>query len=263
MCDIRELVEYRNRDPRNRFYRAVYRRWIGDKRKYVLIIGDDMGFDYFPLTGAGHRVVVVDVADQPHIQDMFIADACERIPFADGTFDVVMLTDVLEHVFDDHKMLKEARRVLRDDGFAVIAVPHVSDALDCHVRVHTKKTIERLAAHCGFAITDTMYRGGTVTFAYWTGKIVTLALKAIKVASCGALRGNRAFDMAVRGAVNDALSAFMVPIDLLLARHPIWFMRLSRYYGYMMRLEKSDNAVDFTRLNAERFGGQRQYDATV
>lgn len=49
--------------------------------------------------------------------------AIERLPFADGTFDVVTAMDVLEHVDDDLAALEELRRVLRPGGLLLSTVP--------------------------------------------------------------------------------------------------------------------------------------------
>ena len=48
----------------------------------------------------------------------------ERLPFRDGTFDVVLLHEVLEHVDDDRQVVAEAWRVLRPGGRLVIFVPN-------------------------------------------------------------------------------------------------------------------------------------------
>ena len=45
------------------------------------------------------------------------------LPFRDASSDVIHCSHVLEHVADDHQGLRELRRVLRDDGWALIQVP--------------------------------------------------------------------------------------------------------------------------------------------
>jgi SAM-dependent methyltransferase len=48
----------------------------------------------------------------------------EHLPFADGTYDVVLLHEVLEHVTDDVETLREARRVLAPGGRVVVFCPN-------------------------------------------------------------------------------------------------------------------------------------------
>lgn len=49
-------------------------------------------------------------------------DAC-ALPFADATFDVVTLFDVLEHIEDDVAAAREARRVAKPGGVILISCP--------------------------------------------------------------------------------------------------------------------------------------------
>lgn len=46
-----------------------------------------------------------------------------RLPFADHTFDVVICSEVLEHIPDYQGMLAEARRVLAPGGILAVSVP--------------------------------------------------------------------------------------------------------------------------------------------
>jgi SAM-dependent methyltransferase len=50
--------------------------------------------------------------------------AAESLPFADRTFDVIVLNEVIEHVRDDRATLREALRVLRPGGSVVIYAPN-------------------------------------------------------------------------------------------------------------------------------------------
>lgn len=48
----------------------------------------------------------------------------QTLPFLDATFDLVVCNDILEHLLEPLPVLKEAIRVLRDDGTLVISVPN-------------------------------------------------------------------------------------------------------------------------------------------
>ncbi len=50
------------------------------------------------------------------------------LPFADGSYDLVYASHVLEHIDDDRRALSEVRRVLSGDGLAILPVPIVQQA---------------------------------------------------------------------------------------------------------------------------------------
>jgi SAM-dependent methyltransferase len=53
-----------------------------------------------------------------------LAAVCERLPFADNSYDVVFSHEVLEHVQDDRQACREMARVLRPGGRAALLVPN-------------------------------------------------------------------------------------------------------------------------------------------
>ncbi len=53
-----------------------------------------------------------------------LAGAGEALPFPDGSLDVIVLNEVIEHVDDDRATLREVSRVLSDGGRCVLFAPN-------------------------------------------------------------------------------------------------------------------------------------------
>lgn len=56
----------------------------------------------------------------------FIQGDGEALPFRDGVMDGIILTEVLEHIPDDEKVLRELTRVLKPGGRVILSVPSIS-----------------------------------------------------------------------------------------------------------------------------------------
>jgi len=54
----------------------------------------------------------------------FLRGACESLPFADGSFDLLVAFEVIEHLKGWREMLTEARRVLRPSGVLLVSTPN-------------------------------------------------------------------------------------------------------------------------------------------
>lgn len=66
------------------------------------------------------------------------------LPFADSNFDLVMATDVIEHVDDDGQALRELRRVLSPGGIVLLTVPAFQSLWGLQDRVSMHKRRYRL-----------------------------------------------------------------------------------------------------------------------
>ena len=91
------------------------------------------------------------------------------IPFPDNSFDVIYCSHVLEHVPDDRAAMRECRRVLNENGWAILQVPITDDETyedpsitspeerervfgqSDHVRRYGTDYCDRLA-ECGFSV---------------------------------------------------------------------------------------------------------------
>jgi ubiquinone/menaquinone biosynthesis C-methylase UbiE len=54
----------------------------------------------------------------------FLAGIAEMIPLESASFDCLILSEVLEHTFDEEAALAEADRVLKPGGLLILTVPH-------------------------------------------------------------------------------------------------------------------------------------------
>ncbi|MBK7877255.1 MAG: class I SAM-dependent methyltransferase [Planctomycetes bacterium] len=118
--------------------------------------------------GAGGRrispgTIAVDFVPDPNTN---VVGDVQRLPFADGTVDLVYATGLLEHVADERAVVAEIRRILKPGGLAHLEVPFLEqyheDPIDC--RRLTAPGLERLMREAGFeTVASGAHIGPTVT----------------------------------------------------------------------------------------------------
>jgi ubiquinone/menaquinone biosynthesis C-methylase UbiE len=88
------------------------------------------------------------------------------LPFADGSFDLVVCTETIEHVRDLQLLLSETRRVLEPGGRLAVTTPArrllmaTPDPLSPDIRFLTKRTLRSLLDQMGFDVDDLVRRDG-------------------------------------------------------------------------------------------------------
>jgi Methylase involved in ubiquinone/menaquinone biosynthesis len=100
----------------------------------VLDCGCGMGV-YLMYMGRLRRLNLVGVdgdldrlhwAQREHVLASLSNVDIHRLPFADNSFDKVLMSEVLEHLADDRRALREVFRVLKPGGILALSVPHAS-----------------------------------------------------------------------------------------------------------------------------------------
>lgn len=84
---------------------------------FELIFGVDIDFEDVRLAN--------QIAKNMGIQNSkFGVIDISNLPISDGKFNVVLLLDVIEHIRDDEKLIKELARVLKPGGYLILCTAH-------------------------------------------------------------------------------------------------------------------------------------------
>jgi SAM-dependent methyltransferase len=127
---VPELANYffREHIARYRFAAEYVRSW-----HRVLDVGCGDGYGTYYLCPRAQEAVGIDISHDaitlarkkyrnPNL-DFRVLES-DDWPFSEGTFDILVFFEVFEHVAQPQELLREARRVLKDDGLILISTPN-------------------------------------------------------------------------------------------------------------------------------------------
>jgi SAM-dependent methyltransferase len=146
------------------YFRDVTRHFAPDAR--LLDVGCGTGWiaDHFArYTGLDGSPEAVAAAHERG-RDVQLHDVREPLPFADESFDGVVLKDLLEHVPDPVAVVREVRRVLRPGGRVFASSPDAQRWVwddYTHRRPFTRKSFRLLFADQGLAVERVGYESVT------------------------------------------------------------------------------------------------------
>ena len=123
-----------------------------DNRLSVLDVGCGNGAICSPIRKMGHNVTCVElakVAPLTHycgVQSVMGGDA-ENLSFAKKSFDLVLASEVVEHLWNPQNFLKEAHRILKTHGYLIISTPEGKMGLsyDSHKHYFTLEGLMQMA----------------------------------------------------------------------------------------------------------------------
>lgn len=107
---------------------------------------------------------------EPRTANLSVISAASSLPFPASAFDTVILSEVIEHVFDERTVLDEICRVLKPDGILLITWPF-NYGLHEEPYDYTRRTIhgmKRLLHNSDFELVEILRRGDVI------GVLITL-----------------------------------------------------------------------------------------
>jgi len=85
--------------------------------------------------GHGSKITAIQIARRRLDESAFAVGVGEQLPFADETFDLVVLDNVIEHVANQNAVLREVLRVVKGDGLVYVACPNYLRWYEPHYKV--------------------------------------------------------------------------------------------------------------------------------
>lgn len=112
----------------SRFYKFFKKTSGNNTTLRVLDIGAGHGALARKLFNNGFKVEACDLHPENfHFDgiDCEKADVLARLPYDEGSFDVALAIEVMEHIFDHEKFFSECHRILKEEGLPLISTPNI------------------------------------------------------------------------------------------------------------------------------------------
>lgn len=180
---------------------------LGHRSGSLLDIGCNYGFflkvcePYFKTYGIDiSQFAVTQARNNVERSSITLGDLEKGLPYKDETFNVVTAFDIIEHIKDYGKLLKEIIRTLKPGGVFLLTTPNRQciDSLlfgkdywfkrdKTHVVVFTKKSLAQNLSQAGF----TEIRVRTISLLHFLGGFIQANVVPIPTPDGGAPRPNR------------------------------------------------------------------------
>lgn len=154
-AELLELLEtlYQSRNPTRRWLHCTRRDWIIAKIREcararpgrALEVGFGAGV-YLPTLAESYREVVATDLDQAHLE--YVRPLLVRYPnlrletdditasrLPDGSFDLILCSEVLEHIPDSTRVIAGIRRLIKPGGILVLSTPQRHSLMELACKV--------------------------------------------------------------------------------------------------------------------------------
>jgi len=138
--------------------------------------------DGYPhVTGIDISADGIAICRQRGLTNTHVMDA-QKLSFADESFDVITASDVLEHLADAPRAVREWCRVLKPEGVLIVFVPafqfHWSehDEINKHFKRYRRPELRQLLSDNGFQLARTSYWNFLL---FWPVSIVRLIRRCL------------------------------------------------------------------------------------
>lgn len=169
---LREIPESTRRIEELRYKMLISK--VPKWSKKVLDVGCGNGELIRMLAEEGHECVALDLSENrlakfkdkaKKLGIVQIQGDAINVPLQDSSIDVIMCSEVLEHIKDYENVLKEVHRVLKPHGRIIVSVPYKEELMEMvcphcgkrfvpygHLHSFDKSKLVSSMNHCGFNV---------------------------------------------------------------------------------------------------------------
>jgi 2-polyprenyl-3-methyl-5-hydroxy-6-metoxy-1,4-benzoquinol methylase len=119
----------------------------------ILDVGGGDGLIGEHLWKMGNNIATIDlptVSAQSHKREFLsaVTGDAEELPFKPNSFDVVLASEIVEHLWNPNRFLDDAYKILKTGSHLIISTPDGVDGLryDSHKHYYTAEILEKLLA---------------------------------------------------------------------------------------------------------------------
>jgi len=166
-------------------------KYLNKSKGTLLDIGCAAGFFLDEARKAGWDVYGVDLSEWAvkHAREKLglknvHQELLRQVKFPASFFDVVVMTDVIEHLIDPKSTLEEIRPLLKPNGIICCTTPDIDSLMSrlqgsrwwyikpSHLYYFNKLTLSELFNSAGFTVVKTRSHARTFSLGYWTANMV-------------------------------------------------------------------------------------------
>ncbi len=133
----------------------------------------EMGFHHY--VGLDMSEYAISYCRSKGFSEVHKGDIC-AMPFEDSTFDLVLATDIVEHVADDSQAAREIERVLKPGGYCLVTVPAfqslwgIQDVQSLHKRRYRMHSLLLLFQQAGLTPTRSYHFNYLLFLPIWLAR---------------------------------------------------------------------------------------------
>ncbi len=134
----------------------IMREFVGNTSSKVIL---DIGAGYMPISKGITSKKTFRLDGVKKYEPEIVADINKGLPLKDSSVDVVIAGEIIEHIYNPIKFIRECNRVLKKEGILVLSTPNT-----CSIKNRFRVFFGKLPEHCARPSEDESFERHIIDF---------------------------------------------------------------------------------------------------